>query len=263
MDNSRPNDGGGTVDVVGTAIAATSYEEVLDLLLHPRSDRANVVAFCNVHSVMVARDDPALHRALQDADLATPDGMPLVWTLRRSGHPGQGRVYGPDLMEMAIGWGTAHDLGHYFFGATDDTVDRLLDNLVEAAPAARLLGRHSPPFRPPTPEEETAVVEDILQSGATVVWVGLGMPKQELWMHRIAPRLPGVTLLGVGAAFDFLAGTVAQAPDRVQRLGLEWLYRLAKEPRRLWRRYAVNNPRFVVLVALQLRRRGATGEFDG
>jgi N-acetylglucosaminyldiphosphoundecaprenol N-acetyl-beta-D-mannosaminyltransferase len=242
---------------VGTSISATSYQEALELLREPAADRARVIAVCTVHSVMTARTDPALHAAIAAADLATPDGMPLVWTLRASGNPGQQRVYGPDFMEMALPWGVQHGLRHYFYGATEATLASLRARTAERAPGVEVVGAYAPPFRPLTEEEEAAVLQDIRDSGADVVWVGLGLPKQELWMHRVAPQLPGVVMVGVGAAFDFLAGSVRQAPDWIQGMGLEWLYRLAMEPRRLWRRYAVNNPLFVVLVLRQLwlRRR--------
>ncbi len=245
-------------DILGTPISATSYAEVMELLRHPLPDRARMVAFCNVHSVMSARTDHALHDALTAMDLATPDGMPLVWTLRASGVDDQQRVYGPDLMEMAIPWGVQHGLKHYLYGASPQTLERLQARLAADFPDAQVVGAHSPPYRALTDAEETAVLQQIRASGADVVWVGLGMPKQELWIHRVAPQLPGVSLMAVGAAFDFLGGVVAQAPDWVQRIGMEWLYRLVKEPRRLWRRYVLNNPLFVVLILRQLAqaRRG-------
>lgn len=237
----------------------TSYAEVLALLCDPPADRAQVMAFCNVHSVMVAHDDPLLHRALEEADVAAPDGMPLVWMLRASGQQAQQRVYGPDLMEMALPAGVAHGQRHYLYGSTAQTLDRLQERIRALAPHAEVVGAQAPPFRPLTDAEEAETVLRIRESGADVVWVGLGMPKQELWMHRVAPHLPGVSLMGVGAAFDFLAGTVSQAPDVLQRMGLEWAYRLAREPRRLWRRYAVNNPRFVWHALAQLRRQRTGG----
>ena len=242
-------------DVVGTPISATSYAEVLERIEHPPPDRAQVMAFCNVHSVMSARRDPTLATALRTADIAAPDGMPLVWTLRRSGHPEQPRVYGPDLFELALRHGVDRGWRHYLFGATDETLDRLVARAEELAPDVRIVGRHAPPFRPLTSAEQDDVLEDIRASGADAVWVGLGMPKQELWMLEARDRLPHVTLLGVGAAFDLVSGRVAQAPDWIQERGLEWAYRLWREPRRLWRRYLVNNPAFLVLTLLGARRR--------
>jgi N-acetylglucosaminyldiphosphoundecaprenol N-acetyl-beta-D-mannosaminyltransferase len=240
------------VPVVGTPISLTSYDEVLELLAARPAERATVLAFCNVHSVMTARRDPAVARALADADLATPDGMPLVWALRKLARAEQARVYGPDLMRAALPYGLERGWRHYLYGATPDTLHRLQRAADELAPGVRIVGAHAPPFRPETPQERAAVLAHIRASEADLVWVGLGMPKQELWMHEVAPGLPGVALLGVGAAFDLLSGVVPQAPAWLQERGLEWAFRLAKEPRRLWRRYLVNNPQFVVALARQM-----------
>jgi N-acetylglucosaminyldiphosphoundecaprenol N-acetyl-beta-D-mannosaminyltransferase len=240
------------IRVLGTGISTVSYDDVLEAIALPRPDRAQVATFCNVHSVMSARRDPALRAALAAADLATPDGMPLVWTLRRRGAPGQSRVYGPDLMELALPHGVERGWRHYLFGANEVTLARLQTSAERLAPDVRIVGSHAPPYRPLTAEEDEDIIARIRASGAEVVWVGLGMPKQELWMHRVRDRLPGVTLLGVGAAFDLLSGTVPQAPDWLQERGLEWAYRLWREPRRLWRRYLVNNPAFVLLASVEV-----------
>jgi N-acetylglucosaminyldiphosphoundecaprenol N-acetyl-beta-D-mannosaminyltransferase len=243
------------VAILGTPIAASSYAHVLRVLEQPPTGtRARTLAFCNVHSVMTARRDRELARALIDTDLANPDGMPLVWVLRRSGHPDQPRVYGPDLMEQALPHGVPLDWRHFLFGANDETLDRLEASAQQLAPGVRIVGRFAPPYRPLTPEEDEEIIARIRDSGANLVWVGLGLPKQELWMDRVRDRLPGVTLLGVGAAFDLLSGTVPQAPDWIQDRGLEWAYRLWREPRRLWRRYLVNNPLFAVLASLEMLR---------
>jgi N-acetylglucosaminyldiphosphoundecaprenol N-acetyl-beta-D-mannosaminyltransferase len=242
--------------VVGTSISMTTYDEVLDVLVDRPSDRATVVAVCNVHSVMSARRDPSLRRALESCDVATPDGVPLVWTLRKTANPGQQRVYGPDIMRRAMADDREPGLRHYVYGSTPETLEALQEAIAATTPHARIVGSFSPPFAPPTDASDTADAERIRTSGADVVWVGLGMPKQELWMHRMAPALPGVALVGVGAAFDFIAGTVPEAPEWMMKAGLEWLYRLSREPRRLWRRYLWNNPMFMVLVARQLLAEG-------
>ncbi|HSJ71241.1 MAG TPA: WecB/TagA/CpsF family glycosyltransferase [Acidimicrobiia bacterium] len=238
--------------VVGTAISMTSYEEVLDVLSTRPTDRALVVAVCNVHSVMSARRDPGLRAALDDAAVTTPDGVPLVWTLRHTANPDQARVYGPDLMRRALTESAERGWKHYLYGSTPETLDRLLEAIAATAPGAEIVGSYSPPFAPPSPEQDAADIERLRSSGADIVWVGLGMPKQELWMHRVSRELPGMALVGVGAAFDFIAGTVEEAPAWMMRSGLEWLYRLSREPRRLWRRYILNNPLFMVLVTRQL-----------
>jgi N-acetylglucosaminyldiphosphoundecaprenol N-acetyl-beta-D-mannosaminyltransferase len=242
------------VVVLGTGISTASYDDVLRAMDRAPRDRAQVFAFCNVHSVMTARHDESVRRALREATLTTPDGMPLVWVLRRRGSPGQSRVYGPDLMELALSHGLARGWRHFLFGANDDTLDRLAARAEQLAPGVRIVGRWAPPYRPLTPSEDADVLARILDSGADQVWVGLGMPKQELWMQRVRDRLPGTTLLGVGAAFDLLSGNVPQAPDWLQDRGLEWSYRLWREPRRLWRRYLFNNPAFAVLATAEVVR---------
>ncbi len=203
---------------------------------------------------MSARRDPQLCEVISEADIATPDGMPVAWCLRLTGHPGQERVYGPELMRRALAQSGDFGWSHYLYGGSEETLKRLQAAVDEFAPAAKIVGAHSPPFRDLTPEEEAADYERIRAAGADIVWVGLGMPKQELWMGRARHALPGLAIAGVGAAFDFLAGTKKQAPEWMQRSGLEWLFRLATEPRRLWRRYIYNNPAYLVLMARQVAK---------
>lgn len=238
--------------VVGVPISMTSYDDVIQSLSERPASAATVVAVCNVHSVMSARRDPELREAIAQAEIATPDGVPIVWGLRATARKEQERVYGPELMRRAfvddVGW------KHYLYGSTPETLALLQTELGRLAPGAEIVGAFSPPFREMTSEETAAAMADIRSSGADIVWVGLGMPKQELWMHRIRPELPGIALLGVGAAFDFLAGTKRQAPAWMQKAGLEWLFRLIQEPRRLWRRYVWNNPAYAVLLVLQVVR---------
>lgn len=245
--------------VVGVPISCTSYTEVLDGIERRPRYRATVIAVCNVHSVMTARRDPTVAQALQAADIATPDGMPLVWMLRQTAHAQQARVYGPDLMRHALAYGRPGGWKHYFLGATPATLVRLVAAAQRIAPGVEVAGSFAPPHRPLTPDVEAHICADVRRSRADVVWVGLGMPKQELFMYRARDHLPGVALVGVGAAFDFLAGTVKEAPGWMQQVGLEWLYRLMREPRRLWRRYLLNNPPFMALAFHQLvaqRERG-------
>lgn len=242
------------VPIVGTPISVTSYEELLGLVEQPPPDRAAILAFCNVHSVMTARRQPDVAAALAEADVATSDGMPLVWGLRAAGYPDQPRVYGPAFMELALKHGLARGWTHYFYGSTHETLDKLVDTAEKLAPGIHIAGCYSPPFRPATDDDLRADAARIRESGANLVWVGLGMPRQELWMNRASAHLPGTALLGVGAAFDFLAGTVSQAPAWMQSAGLEWLYRLAQEPGRLWRRYIINNPHYLWLLGRDILR---------
>jgi N-acetylglucosaminyldiphosphoundecaprenol N-acetyl-beta-D-mannosaminyltransferase len=239
--------------VLGIPLAVSDYAEVLDWMdaVIAADGRAYVTAAA-VNLVMSAREQPATLAATLGATLAVPDGQPLVWALRALGHPRATRIYGPDLMvgfcERAARAGTPMYL---YGGRSPDALQLLERRLRERFGGLRIVGGQSPPFREQTPEEEERVIAEIDSSGAAVVWVGTGQPKQELWMARMRPRLRAPVLVGVGAAFDFHAGLVPQAPRWMQRNGLEWTYRLAREPRRLWRRYARYNPRFVVGFARQ------------
>lgn len=214
--------------------------------------RRGVLCFANVHVVMEARRSPAVRRALLRADGVVPDGMPLAWFLRARGHPDQDRVYGPDFMLAVLARAAGRGDRVFLFGGTAATLARLRTVLRRRFPRLRIVGAVSPPFRErATAAEDRLAVRWINAARPDIVFVGLGAPKQELWMARNRGRLRAPVLAGVGAAFDFHAGTVAQAPARLRGLGLEWLYRLAAEPRRLWRRYLLLNPAFMVLLAGQ------------
>jgi N-acetylglucosaminyldiphosphoundecaprenol N-acetyl-beta-D-mannosaminyltransferase len=233
----------------------TSYDEVMEILQSPSSQAATVVAICNVHSVMTARKQPELAAALSDATICTPDGMPLVWMLRALGISTQERVYGPELMRRALRDGKDKATRHYLYGSTPETLESLRLSIESNYPQATICGALSPQFRPLTDDEMDKDLRQIRASSPDIVWVGLGMPKQELWMSRARWELPGVALVGVGAAFDMISNRVRQAPEWMQRGGLEWLFRFAQEPRRLWRRYAIHNPAFMTLAAWELVKR--------
>ncbi len=242
--------------ILGTPISVTTYEGVCEALERRRHDVALVVACCNVHSVMTARRDPAVRAALASADIATPDGMPLVWALRAL-HEERlpDRVYGPDLMLHALHHGVARQWKHFFYGTTPETLDKLTSEVTRRIPGVLVVGSESPPFREITDRELEEAAARIRAADTDILWLGLGMPKQELLMRRFRERLPGVALLGVGAAFDFVAGNVPQAPRWLQNLGGEWAFRLAQEPRRLWRRYAWNNPAYLGLLGYEWMRK--------
>lgn len=240
--------------ILGTRIDATSYGDACDRIQHWVETRQwGYVVAANVHVVMTAYWDPAYQAILNRAALVTSDGMPLVWGLRRLGIQHQPRVYGPDLMLAWCGRAASLDWPIYLYGGTEPMLEQLATNLTRRFPSLLIAGCHAPPFRPLTPEEEWQDRQRIQQSGARVVFVGLGCPKQEQWMARQQDELP-LVMIGVGAAFGFFSGKVNQAPRWMMRLGLEWLYRLGQEPRRLWRRYLINNPAFVVLFGGQLLR---------
>lgn len=244
--------------ILGLRVDVTSYDETADAALElAAAGRSGMVCVASVHVVMEAFDDPELQRAMNACDRVTPDGVPLVWTLRWRGSRGAGRVYGPSLTPALCRRAEAEGVPVGFLGGRPEVLEKLRARLLERFPRLRIAFCHSPPFRPLSDAEDEALSDAIEASGARILFVGLGCPKQERWMARHRERL-GCVMVTVGAAFDFLAGTTSQAPGFMQRAGLEWLYRLAIEPRRLWRRYLFNNPRFVVhLLREQLRARRA------
>ena len=241
-------------------LAVSDYAEVVEWMnaVIAADGRAWLTAAA-VNLIMCAREDADVLAAVLGATLAVPDGQPLVWALRALGHARATRVYGPDLMLSFCARAARAGTPMYLYGGrTPEALELLKRRLRERFPGLAIVGGFSPPFRELTEEEERRVVEDMDASRAAVVWVGTGQPKQELWMARMRARLSAPLLVGVGAAFDFHAGLVPQAPRWMQRAGLEWLYRLGREPRRLWRRYARYNPRFVAAFACQyVRNRGA------
>ena len=207
----------------------------------------------NVHMIMEAHDDASFRVLVNRSDLVTPDGMPLVWMLRLMGHRLKDRVYGPTLTLWVLEAAVRRGVPVGFFGGAPDVLEALVHNMGQRFPGLNIVYRHSPPFRDFTREEDEQAARDINASGARIVFVGLGCPKQERWMAAQRGRVRAV-MIGVGAAFDFHAGTLRQAPRWMQDRGLEWLFRLGVEPRRLWGRYLKNNPRFVFYSILQLLR---------
>jgi N-acetylglucosaminyldiphosphoundecaprenol N-acetyl-beta-D-mannosaminyltransferase len=245
-----------TLPVLGARIDAVTMDEALTrIAAWAAAGESRTVCICNAHSAVTASTDAAFREAVNGADLATPDGAPVAWMLRRQGVAGQRRVSGPDLMWAYLERAEGRREPIYLYGSTPETLAALQAALHRRFPALPIAGSWSPPFRAPTAEEIAADLERIHTSGARTVWVSLGCPKQELWMaeRRGALMRP---MLGVGAAFDFHAGTVARAPRWMQDNGLEWLHRLLSEPRRLWRRYLVTNTLFVLGAARQLLRGG-------
>ena len=241
------------LDVLGTGISAIDLATAVEVIERwiGRGER-RYVCVANVHSVMEAYRDPTLRRVMNQSGLTTPDGMPLVWLLEHAGHRPVSRVYGPDLVLEMCRRSAATGHRHFFLGGAEGVADTMAGRLRERFPGLHVVGTLSPPFRLLTAEEDEALVETVNQTAPDVVWVGLGAPKQEHWMAAHRDRLSAPALIGVGAAFDFHAGAVRQAPPVLQRTGLEWAYRLAREPRRLWHRYLVYNPWFVVLVARRM-----------
>jgi N-acetylglucosaminyldiphosphoundecaprenol N-acetyl-beta-D-mannosaminyltransferase len=226
------------VDAVDLHEAASTIEQWIE-----RRER-RYVCLANAHGIMECHRDPELRRIYNDAGLSVPDGMPLVWLSWTHGLRGAGRVYGPELVEEMCRRSESRGYRHYLYGGADGVAERLAARLRGRFPRAEIAGWRTPPFRDLTTEEEETVLRGIEASGADLVWVGLGTGKQDRFLSRHHRRLPGIAI-GVGAAFDFLSGTKRQAPRWMRQSGLEWLFRLAAEPRRLWRRYLLDNPEFL------------------
>jgi N-acetylglucosaminyldiphosphoundecaprenol N-acetyl-beta-D-mannosaminyltransferase len=233
-------------------VDSTSYEEVTQRVTEwARRAESRYVCLATVNNVMEGFDRPEVLEASNSADIVTPDGMPLVWGLRALGARDATRVYGPDLTPCVLAAAERAGLPVGFHGGAPETLAILLQRIRQDYPRLDIRYAVSPPFRPLSPEEDQAELRAINASGCRILFVGLNSPKQDLWMlHRRGAV--GSVMLGVGAAFDFLAGTKRQAPRWMMRVGLEWFFRLCSEPRRLWRRYLRHNPRFVLLFALQL-----------
>jgi N-acetylglucosaminyldiphosphoundecaprenol N-acetyl-beta-D-mannosaminyltransferase len=243
-----------TLAVLGIPLGLTDYERALDWIdATVAARRRKYVCVCNVHTVMASAEDDELHDALMGSSLNVPDGQPLVWAINLLGHSLGDRVYGPELMARACARGAQTGQRLYLYGGRNQgALVQLALNLRQRYPGVKIVGGYSPPHRPLTDDEREAVIKEINGSRADVVWVGIGVPKQEKWMASMRDELDAPVLIGVGAAFDFHAGLVPQAPNWIQESGLEWAYRLAHEPRRLWRRYTRYNPRFVHAFTRQL-----------
>lgn len=245
-----------TGQVLGAPIDVVDWDQALGRILEWGSRReSRYVCICNVHSVVTAGQDADFGRAVAQADMATADGAPVAWLLRKLGFAGQQRINGPDLMWRCCAHAERRGLPVYFYGSTPETLILLEARLREHFKNIVISGCYSPPFRPMNADEERAEAQRINASGAAVVFVGLGCPKQEMWMARQRGEVNAV-MIGVGAAFDYHAGTVKRAPLWMQHAGLEWLHRLASEPGRLWKRYLVTNTIFVIAVVRQLYFKG-------
>ena len=257
MSDSPPAPGGASpprVDVLGVGVSAIRMADAVETCAAwIAARRRHYVCVVPAHSVMDCRADAALREIVNRAGLVTPDGMALVWLLRLRGHRRTERVYGPDLMLALCERSPERGWRHYFLGGEAGVAETLAARLAVRFPGLTVAGTLSPPFRALTDEEDAALCRSVNEARPDIVWVGLGSPKQEQWMAAHRQALEAPVLVGVGAAFDFHSGRLRQAPRWVQRSGLEWLYRLAQEPRRLWRRY-LRYPRFAALALWQAAR---------
>ena len=234
--------------ILGMRVDATSYADAIRKIIEwARQGESRYVCVANVHMVMEAHADAEFRKVVNGADLVTPDGMPLVWLLRRVGFNKQQRVYGPTLTLSLCESIEKEKIPVGFYGSSTEALEKLVSNLKDHFPGLKIDYLYSPPFRQLTETEDCRIIDDINASGARVLFVGLGCPKQEGWMADHRGHIHAVTV-GVGAAFDFHAGKVKQAPSWLQNIGMEWLFRLLMEPRRLWKRYLVTNSKFIWLL---------------
>jgi N-acetylglucosaminyldiphosphoundecaprenol N-acetyl-beta-D-mannosaminyltransferase len=240
------------VNVLGIGISAINMEQALtqiDAWIARREHQ--YVCVSTVHGVMECQRDPTLRQIFNRSGLSTPDGMPLVWLSRWQGFPRVSRVYGPDLLLAVCKHSLDRGYRHFFYGGSEGVADELRARLEQSFPGLLVVGAYCPPFHRLAAAEEAAIIRRINDAAPDIVWVGLSTPKQDRWMAAHVGELSAAVLIGIGAAFDFHAGRKRQAPLWMQRHGLEWLFRLTQEPRRLWRRYLVYNPLFIGLVLLQ------------
>jgi N-acetylglucosaminyldiphosphoundecaprenol N-acetyl-beta-D-mannosaminyltransferase len=250
-----------SVEVLNVPIAAATFpnavQHLTSLIEHGRS---GYVCVTGVHGVMESQRSPEVMAAHRNASLCTADGMPMVWAAKSVGLREAERVYGPDLMLALCEVAAREGWPMYFYGGAPKTPELLAKRMAERYPGLQVAGCYSPPFRALEESEKVDIADAIRASNARLVWVGLSTPKQELWMADMVTRLDSGLLLGVGAAFDMHTGNIRQAPRLIQRSGFEWLFRLCIEPRRLWRRYLMNNVGFVSLI---IRRRPTRVGRDG
>lgn len=241
------------VNLLGVGVSVLNLRTAVEALTEAvRERRKGYVCVSNVHVLVEAQYNPAYKRVLNQAMLVTPDGMPLVWAGRLAGHREMGRVYGPDLMLAVFEATRASGCRHFLYGGMPGVAEELKCRLESRFPGASIVGTGCPPFRPLNPPEEEALEAQVHAARPDIFWTSISTPKQDQFNAAFLPRLDTTLMIGVGAAFDFHTGRVAQAPPWVQRIGLEWCYRLCSEPRRLWKRYLTVNPVFLALVVCQL-----------
>lgn len=225
--------------------------EIMDNLINNKSYH-NYIVISNTNDVVISKHDAKVRDAVNSSNLSVPDGISLVLLGRLYGYPLKRRVYGPDLMFEFLKHAQSKGYSHFFYGATKDTLDRLVCNLKKEFPDLKVKGSYAPPFRKLNEKEDNEVIQRINDAFPDVLWVGLGCPKQQIWMYEHKDKLRVPVMVGVGAAFDFFAGTKPQAPKWLRDNGLEWLFRLITEPKRLWRRYLVNGSLFIYYVLVEL-----------
>jgi N-acetylglucosaminyldiphosphoundecaprenol N-acetyl-beta-D-mannosaminyltransferase len=242
--------------ILGVNISAIDIGDACYLAESAISRREKVyISTCPVSTIMESKRSEKVLTSVNCADLATPDGMPMVWVGKLLGYKNIRRVYGPELMQKICEISQKKGYRNYLYGSSPDVLSKLSDKLNIKYPNLVISGSFSPPFRKLTKDEDNKIVTDINSSNPDIVWVGLGSPKQDLWMHEHRHKINAPVMIGVGAAFDFIAGTKPQAPRWMRKVGLEWFFRLMTEPKRLWRRYLVNNTLFIWYVGVEMVQR--------
>jgi len=253
-----------TVNILGVPVAAVNIARAVQVIEQwIEEGRRTYVTVTGVHGIMESHRREEVRRVHNAAGMCVPDGMPTVWIGRLCGHRNMQRVYGPDLMLELMRRSVENGYTHFFYGGREGVPDLLRGNLVARFPGLKVVGALSPPFRPMTEQEEAELRELIDELAPDILWVGLSTPKQERWMAAHVGKLNTKVMIGVGAAFDFHAGLLKQAPRWVQQLGLEWFFRMCVEPRRLSRRYLLNNPQFIWLMLCQALGLGRSGLGEG
>jgi N-acetylglucosaminyldiphosphoundecaprenol N-acetyl-beta-D-mannosaminyltransferase len=240
------------ISILGCKISTvSSYQESYDIIIKYLGDN-KYVTVNNVHTVIEAVKNPYYKNILNESLLALPDGKPLSIVAKLKGEKNIERIFGPSFMEKTLEWGQNNNIKNYFFGSSEETIKKMISNIQEKFPRTEIAGYYSPPYKEKFSEEENNLFTDSMnKSGADIIWIGLGAPKQELWMYENYTKLNHGVMIGIGAGFDYLAGNIKHAPTWMKNMSLEWLYRMKQEPQRLWKRYLITNSLFIFYIVLE------------
>jgi len=236
-------------NVLDVQVSAVNLERACSIVDESiQMDRKGYVCVAPVSTIVSCQESGEYKEIVNNAEMVAPDGMPLVWLAKMMGHKEVRRTYGPDLMLTLCDMGQEKGYRHFLYGGSQEASEKMVTTLKKKFPNINIVGRYSPPFRESTVEENEKVIDLINNTQTDILWVGLGAPKQDYWMKNNRDKLDASMMIGVGAAFDFLAGTKKQAPIWMRNAGLEWVFRLCSEPKRLWKRYLIGNTRFIYLL---------------
>ncbi len=246
-----------SISVLGMRVDMVQIEDVIKILEQwiVNKNFGNYIIISNANDAVISKKDARVREAVNKSSLSVPDGISLIIISRLLGFKLKRRVYGPDLMWNFLRYSEKKGYSHFFYGGSKNTLEKLVFNLKEKIPGLEIMGYYSPPFRNLDEDEDTKIIDRINDLSPDILWVGLGCPKQQIWMYKHKDRLKVPAMVGVGAAFDFIAGTKLQAPTWMRNNGLEWLFRFATEPKRLWRRYLVNGSLFIFYAGAELLKK--------